>query len=90
MLASTKNDNEKVVSARGPDWPILKCYMYLVSVFSWIQFSRRSIRPSSGYNLFIIILRWQHLPSRFKLCNIAQHILLKTNQINLFKSNIQA
>ena len=26
MLASTKNDNEKVVSARGPTPPILKCY----------------------------------------------------------------
>ncbi len=42
MLASTKNNNEKVVSARGPDWPILKCYLVSVSNFSvrlssWIQ-----------------------------------------------------
>ena len=26
LLASTKNDNENVVSARGPTPPILKCY----------------------------------------------------------------
>ncbi len=27
MLASTKNDKEKVVSARGRAPPILKCYL---------------------------------------------------------------
>ena len=62
MLASTKNDNEKIVSAHAP--PILKCYLVSVSnearLFSWIQFSRRS--SMRGYNLFIIIVRWQHLP----------------------------
>ncbi len=31
MLASTKNDNEKVVSARGPTPHILKCYLVSVS-----------------------------------------------------------
>ncbi len=31
MLASTKNDNEKVVSARGRAPPILKCYLVSVS-----------------------------------------------------------
>ncbi len=64
MLASTKNDNEKVVSARWPTPPILKCYLVSVSneksIFqvgpiSRIQFSRRRSRPSSGYNLFIIM-----------------------------------
>ena len=46
MLASTKNENEKVVSAREPTPPILKCYLVSVSneksIFMYVW--------SAGYN----------------------------------------
>ncbi len=47
-------------------WGLHYTWYILYILFSWIQFSRRRSTPSSGYNLFIIIVRWQHLPSLFK------------------------
>ena len=94
MLASTKNDNEKVVSARGPTPPILKCYLlgvcqqckiHFLTRPALVQFSRRRSRPSSGYSLFIIIVRWQHLPSRFKIWTYGKKINIWGHACNIGK-----
>ncbi len=50
----------KIVSATGPDLPILKCY------FSAGYNFREGRSGHLADTIFIIIVRWQHLPSRFK------------------------